>query len=43
MALVAMTAHVYVFPVVSDATVIGDDARVTNCVVPPSLEVHVAV
>jgi hypothetical protein len=41
--LIATTAHVYVLAFVSDATVIGDDAPEADCVVPPSLEVHVVV
>jgi hypothetical protein len=40
---VAITVQVYVLPVVSDATVIGDEAPETDWVTPPSLDVHVAV
>jgi hypothetical protein len=45
-ALVAVTEHVYVLPVVTDATVIGA-AAAPECVpvlaAPPLLEVHLAV
>ena len=42
-ALVATTLQVYVLPLVSELTTIGDEAPVFDCVVPPSLDVHVIV
>src|SRR4051794_27416561 len=42
-ALVATTVHVYVLELVSDPTLNGDVAPVAVCVVPPSLDVQVAV
>ena len=41
--LVATTVQVYVLPFVSEPTVIGDVAPDADCVVPPSLDAHVAV
>jgi hypothetical protein len=38
--LVASTVHEYVLPLLSDATVIGEDAPVADWVAPPLLEVH---
>ena len=42
-ALVALTVHVYVFPVVAAVTVSGDEALVAVLVAPPSDDTHVAV
>ena len=42
-AFFAFAVHVYVFEFVSDATAIGDLIPVTARVVPPSLDVQVAV
>jgi hypothetical protein len=42
-ALVATAAHVYVLPLLSEPTVIGEVAPDADCVVPPSLDAHVAV
>jgi hypothetical protein len=43
MALVAVMVQVYVFAVVSEPTVIGEVVPDADCVVPPLLEVQVAV
>jgi len=40
---VAVTVQVYVLALVRDATVIGEDAPANDCVVPPLLDVQVAV
>jgi hypothetical protein len=42
-ALVAMTVQVYVLPLVSEATVMGEVALDADWVAPPSLDAHVAV
>ena len=41
--LVAVIEHVYVAPLVSDPTVIGEDPPVPVWVVPPVLDVHVTL
>ena len=43
MALVAVTVQVYVLPLVSPVTIIGLDTPLVTPVVPPSLEMQVAV
>jgi hypothetical protein len=43
MEFVATTVQLYVLPLVSELTVIGEAVSVFDCVVPPSLDAHVTV